>query len=490
MHDSDANAPTPDRLVDALPTDVPPVEPAPSPAPPAEPAPDTATDGGTPAVAQAEPVAEPEPATEAVPAPEPEPVAVAEPEPIAEVAPAAQPEAAAPSEPVASAEPAHAHAHAESVPLAHTTPGPDAQPVSGSDQAVESIAPIERGVVADLSTLAESDAIAQPAGAADAPATTDAPAEAGAAAETPAAPQPRQPKQSNDERRARAQQTWERVLAAKESGEVLTGTVTSAVKGGLLVDVDGIRGFLPASQTRVPLGGTIEAMVKSKLPLKVIDVDGDRRRIVVSQRRAMQEERGAKRRELLRELAVGQVREGVVVRLADFGAFVDLGGIDGLVPMRELAFERVEKVGDVLKVGEKLSVEVLRIEEGGKKISLSRKNALPDPWRDHAKVLQRGSTIEGKVVSKERGLSVEIAPGVVGNVREDEINPDDYAIGESVEVSVRNVDRVRRRINLTTLHGAQATAIASAAPSGSSSGFAPLGAELLNPKPSNRGRRR
>jgi small subunit ribosomal protein S1 len=240
----------------------------------------------------------------------------------------------------------------------------------------------------------------------------------------------------------------------------------------------------------VPQGSAIESLVKTKVPLKVIDVDNDRRRIVVSPRRAMQEERGAKRRELLRELAVGQVREGTVVRLADFGAFVDLGGIDGLVPMRELAFERVEKVGDVLKVGEKLNVEVLRIEEGGKKISLSRKNALPDPWRDHAKLLQRGTTIEGKVISKERGLTVEIAPGVTGNVREDEINPDDYAIGETVEVSVRNVDRVRRRINLTTLHGAQATAIASAAPSSSSSGFAPLGAELLNPKPSNRGRRR
>ena len=461
-------------------TGVPMGEPVPDFAAPAEPTPDQATEGGTPAVAAAEPAA------------------AAQPTATAEPVPTAEPPASYADSPAHAEFAASTPAAAETVPLAHTTPGPDAQPVSGPDQAVESIAPIEPGVAAEHLVAAEPVA-AEPAAVAatspgadattvpDATTATGAPAEAAAGA-PPQAPRP--PKPSNDERRARAQQSWERVLAAKESGEVLSGTVTSAVKGGLLVDVDGIRGFLPASQTRVPQGGTIEALVKTKVPLKVIDVDNDRRRIVVSQRRAMQEERGAKRRELLRELAVGQVREGVVVRLADFGAFVDLGGIDGLVPMRELAFERVEKVGDVLKVGEKLNVEVLRIEEGGKKISLSRKNALPDPWRDHAKALQRGSTIEGKVISKERGLSVEIAPGVVGNVREDEINPDDYAIGETVEVSVRNVDRVRRRINLTTLHGAQATAIASAAPSASSSGFAPLGAELLNPKPSNRGRRR
>ncbi len=236
----------------------------------------------------------------------------------------------------------------------------------------------------------------------------------------------------------------------------------------------------------------------------MIDVDQGRRRIVVSQRRALQDERGAKRRELLASLKVGEIREGVVVRMVDFGAFVDLGGIDGLIPMRELAFERVEKTADVVSVGERLNVEVLRIEEGGKKISLSRKNALPDPWRDHAAVLQRGKTVEGKVVGKERGLSVEIAPDVVGYVREDEINPDDYAIGETVEVSVRNVDRVRRRITLTTLHGMAAVQTSSGppqsgqppsgpssprqsspgqppgerAPQPTASGFAPLGKEL------------
>jgi len=286
----------------------------------------------------------------------------------------------------------------------------------------------------------------------------------------------RPPDPRAEERRQRAQQAWERVVSARESGEVLNGTVTAAVKGGLLVDVGGIRGFLPASQVRVPIGTAIDTLVRTKVPLKVIDVDQTRRRIVVSHRRAAEEERRNKRSELLHSLAVGQVREGVVVRLADFGAFVDLGGVDGLIPMRELAFERIDKAGDVVTIGEKLQVEVLRIDENGKKISLSRRNALPDPWRDHANVLRQGSTVEGKVVGKEPRLQVEIAPGVVGSVRESDADPADYEIGEAIEVLIRRVDRATRRITLTTMHGA--AAVPPPQTSSTSSGFAPLGIEL------------
>ena len=290
-----------------------------------------------------------------------------------------------------------------------------------------------------------------------------------------------------DPRRLRAQQAWERVVAAHASGEQVTGTVTAAVKGGLLVDVGSIRGFLPASQVRVPIGTAIEALVKTKVPLKVLDIDAGRRRIVVSQRRAVDEERRSKRSELLRSLEVGQIREAVVARLADFGAFVDLGGVDGLIPMRELAFERVEKTSDVVSVGERVTVQVLRIEEGGKKIALSRKNALPDPWRDHAALLRNGTAVEGRVVAKEPQLIVELAPGVTGSVRADDADPADYELGEAIEVTVRSVDRIRRRINLTTMHAAAASAAAAAtaaAPQTSmtASGFAPLGIELAQRK--------
>jgi ribosomal protein S1 len=314
-----------------------------------------------------------------------------------------------------------------------------------------------------------------------APESSAPPSEEGVAAEASAPPSeeavvaeasapPSEPRV--DERRLRAQRAWERVVAARESGEVLSGIVTAAVKGGLLVDVGGVRGFLPASQVRIPQGGAMEALVKTRVPLKVIDVDQARRRIVVSHRRAAEDDRRAKRAQLIRELEVGQTREVVVVRLADFGAFVDLGGIDGLIPMGELAFERVEKASDIVKVGDRLSVQVIRVEDNGKKIALSRKNALPDPWRDHAELLRQGTVVEGKVLAKEPRLQVELAPGVVGTVRESEADPADYEIGEAIEVSVRSVDRRMRRIGLTTLHGSNAVTTTS------SSGFASLGVEL------------
>ena len=277
-----------------------------------------------------------------------------------------------------------------------------------------------------------------------------------------------------DQRKLRIQQAWERVVVAKAAGETLTGTVTVVVKGGLLVDVGGIRGFLPASQVRVAPGTALDTLVRTKIPLRILDIDEDRRRIVVSHRRAVEEERRTKRAEVLRSLAVGQVREGVVARIADFGAFIDLGGVDGLVPVRELAFERVDKPSDVVKIGETISVEVLRIEENGKKISLSRKNALPDPWRDHAALLRQGTVITGTVVAREPALRVEIAPGVVGAVRENDANPADYEIGEAIEVAIRFVDRRARRISLTTPHAQ----LEPPPTYTTSSGFAPLGVEL------------
>jgi small subunit ribosomal protein S1 len=276
---------------------------------------------------------------------------------------------------------------------------------------------------------------------------------------------------SVEERKQRAEQHWLHVSGAQQSGEALEGTVTATVKGGLLVDVGGIRGFLPASQTRLEAGAALESLVKTKVPLVVIDVDGKRRRIVVSQRRALDDQRRSKRAALLRSLQVGQLHEGVVVRLAPFGAFVDIGGVEGLIPMSELAFERVERAEDVLKVGDRLPVAILRLDESGKKIGLSRKNALPDPLRDNAALLKPGNVIEGKVVGKDGRLEVEIAPGVTGSVRESDADPAQYEIGETVEVSVRYVDRRNRRIVLTTLHGAAAVAP-------QSTGFASLGEEL------------
>ncbi|MGZ3549317.1 MAG: S1 RNA-binding domain-containing protein [Vulcanimicrobiaceae bacterium] len=273
----------------------------------------------------------------------------------------------------------------------------------------------------------------------------------------------------NDEGRKRAQATWERIAGARTTGQTILGTVKSAVKGGLLIDIDGFRGFLPSSQVGVAKGTPVESLVRTTLPLKVVDVDQERKRVVVSHRRALQEEQRAARAQLLHSLKIGEEREATVVRLADFGAFVDLGGVDALIPVSELAFERVEKPSDVVHTGERLKVRVLRIEDGGKKIAVSRKGALPDPWRDHAHLLHHGTVVEGKVVAKEPRLTIEIAPGVTGSIGDREADPQDYEIGETVEVSIRSVDYRNRRLRLSTLHSAT---------SFSSSSFAPLGVEL------------
>lgn len=276
-------------------------------------------------------------------------------------------------------------------------------------------------------------------------------------------------------RRRRAEETWLRVRAARDGGETLTGVVTGTTNGGLLVEIGGIRGFLPASQTSVEAGAALDSLVKQKVPLKIIDVDDKRRRVVVSHRRALESTRQHKRAEFLKSLALDQVHEGVVRRLADFGAFVDIGGVDGLVPMSELAFERVEKVGDILAVGDKISVTIIRIEENGRKIALSRKAALPDPWRDHADVVRAGAVVTGKVSSKEvgkdAGLRVELAPGIVGSIRDSDADPNDYEIGEAIEVVVRYADRRTRRIKLGTVLGDDVNV-------SSTGGFAPLGLEL------------
>lgn len=295
------------------------------------------------------------------------------------------------------------------------------------------------------------------------------------AAETPAeAPPEKSAEQiASGKRRKAAQANWQRLADARTNGETVEGLVKAPVKGGLLVDISGYRGFLPASQTGVPKGTPIESLVKSTVPLKVLDVDEARKRVVVSHRRAIQEQRRTERQSLIRSLAVGDEREATVVRLTDFGAFVDLGaGVDALVPVSELAFERVDKPSDVVQVGDKLTVRILRVEQNGKKIAASRKGALSDPWREHAELLRQGKTVEGKVVAKDRRLDVEIAPGVTGSISDREVNPEDYEIGETIEVMVRSVDFRSRRVRLGSPH------TAAAAMQRSSTSFAPLGVEL------------
>jgi small subunit ribosomal protein S1 len=305
--------------------------------------------------------------------------------------------------------------------------------------------------------------------AAEAP-VAEAPVAEAPVAEAPAAPDGKEAAEAAARKEA-ARAAWQRLCDAKASSQTLQGKVLRAVKGGLMLDVDGYRAFLPATQSRPEKGQPIESLVGATIPVKVLDTDEKQKRLVVSHRRAVGDDRRAARAALIESLAVGADREAVVVRLADFGAFVDLGGgVDALIPLSELAFENVKAAGDVVTVGERLTVRIIRVDAAGKRIAASRKAALHDPWREHAALLKPGTVVEGKVVGKEGRLDVEIAPNVVGSVSDRDANPDEYAIGETIEVTVRFADHRNRRLRLTTMHSAAAHA--------SPSGFAPLGVEL------------
>jgi len=255
------------------------------------------------------------------------------------------------------------------------------------------------------------------------------------------------------ERRARALKTWEKVIKAHENDDVIEATVTQVVKGGVLVDL-GMRGFVPASQIRRQPVGNLDELVGKHLRLKVIDLDHKRHRVVLSQRLVLEEELNAKKTELLGTLAVGQIREGVVVRLAEFGAFVDLGGVDGLIHNSELSYTRIKHPSEVVKIGDVVQVEVMKFDPEAKKVSLSLKHALPDPWVEHAEQLVEGQRLIAQVVKVTPNyLLIEIIPGVLAMVPKGEFDPaKQYSPGEEVEVTILTVNHATRRITGSIQH--------------------------------------
>jgi small subunit ribosomal protein S1 len=175
---------------------------------------------------------------------------------------------------------------------------------------------------------------------------------------------------------------------------------------------------------------------------------------VLSQRLVLEEELNAKKTELLGTLAVGQIREGVVVRLAEFGAFVDLGGVDGLIHNSELSYTRIKHPSEVVKIGDVVQVEVMKFDPDAKKVSLSLKHALPDPWVEHADQLVEGQRLIAQVVKVTPNyLLIEIIPGVLAMVPKGEFDPQkQYSPGEEVEVTILTVNHSTRRITGSIQH--------------------------------------
>ena len=200
-------------------------------------------------------------------------------------------------------------------------------------------------------------------------------------------------------KRADLARTWDRIQATFQSGTVINAMVVDKVKGGLVVDL-GVRGFVPGSHVDLSQakGRQFEALVGQSIPLKVIEVDRAKGRVILSHKNALVESRAKSRAELLSSLEEGQVREGVVKRLADFGAFVDLGGVDALLPISEMSWTYIKHPSEIVRRGQHVTVAVLRVDREAGRISLGLKHILPDPWQHIGDTYKAGQTVSGKVV--------------------------------------------------------------------------------------------
>jgi predicted RNA-binding protein with RPS1 domain len=258
-------------------------------------------------------------------------------------------------------------------------------------------------------------------------------------------------------KRADFEQAWERVQQAKESGETLIAMVTDRVKGGLVVDL-GIRGFVPASHVgNGSLKTNLDKYVGQSIPLKVIEVDKERRKVVLSNKQAADEERRAKSEETKQGLAPGQIRHGVVRRLTNYGAFIDLGGIDGLLHISEMSWTRINDPKEVLREGQELDVIVLKMDLGQNRVSLGLRQILPDPWSEIAGRYKEGDVIKGTVTRLVPfGAFVQVEGGVEGIIPNAELPRNrggkgnaGIAQGEEVEIKVIGLRPDERKMTLS-----------------------------------------
>jgi small subunit ribosomal protein S1 len=257
--------------------------------------------------------------------------------------------------------------------------------------------------------------------------------------------------------KAKRSRTWTRLEDAFEQGNIVTGMISGRVRGGFTVDIDLVRAFLPGSLVDVrPIRDPI-ALEGSTLEFKVIKLDQRRNNVVVSRRAVVEEEYSAEREQLLKNLEEGAVLKGVVKNLTDYGAFVDLGGIDGLLHITDMAWKRVKHPSEVVSVGQELEVKVLKFDRERNRVSLGLKQLGADPWEDLARRYPPGTRLFGRVTNiADYGCFVEIEEGVEGLVHVSEmdwtnknVNPHKVVqIGDEVEVMVLDIDEDRRRISL------------------------------------------
>jgi small subunit ribosomal protein S1 len=258
-------------------------------------------------------------------------------------------------------------------------------------------------------------------------------------------------------KRARFEKAWRRIEAAAESGEPVTGTVIEVVKGGLIIDL-GVRGFLPASLVDIRRVPHLDEYLGTEIECKVIELNRSRNNVVLSRRAVLEEERKEQRQEILDKLQPGEVVEGTISNIVDFGAFVDLNGIDGLIHISELSWSHVNHPSEILNIGDTVRVKVLDIDRERQRISLGLKQTQEDPWQRVVDTYNVGDELEGKVTKVVTfGAFVEILDGVEGLVHISELaahhveNPREIIEpGDVVRVKILEIDDERRRLSLST----------------------------------------
>ena len=256
--------------------------------------------------------------------------------------------------------------------------------------------------------------------------------------------------------RLKEREAYDKLQKDFEDGNAVEGTVTSSVRGGLIVDV-GTRGFLPASLISNRYVSDLKPYIGKTMKLKITEIDPNKNRLILSHKDLVEEEREEAFDKVASQLVVGDVVEGKVSRLTNFGAFIDVGGVDGLVHISEISYKHVDKPSDVLKLGQDVKVKVIGIDNDRHRISLSIKQTEPSPFEQATADLNEGDIFEGEVKSLTNfGAFVEVADGIQGLVHVSEISnkhvdkPSDVLkVGQSVKVKVLNIDPSDRRISLS-----------------------------------------